>query len=86
MTKFVIQVQLRVGLVAEEVAEPALGRGQGPAFALGVVLDLVAVDAADAEVGRLGMGEVVAADRGGRLHGEALGQVDIRVDPAQPAG
>ena len=42
----------------------------------GVVLELVAPDPPEAEVGRLRMPEVVAADRGARQHRERLGQAD----------
>ena len=47
-------------VVAEVGREPALGLGQGPALALGVVGDLVATEPADDEVLRLRVGEVPA--------------------------
>src|SRR5689334_25059376 len=67
----------RVGtlaLVVEVGGEPALRGCQVEAFPAGVVLDLVALDLAHAEVLRLGPPEVVSADRGAGQHGEALGE------------
>src|SRR6185369_7744027 len=65
----------RLSLVVEDRAQPALGGLQVPALAARVVGDLVLLDPADAEVVALGVGEVEAGDRRGRVHGEALGEV-----------
>ena len=48
------------------------------AFAPRVIFYLIAVDTADAEVGRLRMGEIVTADRCRRRHGETLRQGNAR--------
>src|SRR6185295_2159686 len=68
-----------LALVVQVGGEPALHRGDVHTLAPGVFLDLVALDLADAEVLGLRVPEVPAADRGGRQHGEALGQGDARV-------
>src|SRR6478735_11035550 len=65
-----------IGVVAEVRREPALGLGNGPALARGVVGDLVGADAADDEVLRLRVGEVPARDGGARPHRHALGELD----------
>src|ERR1700736_3823118 len=62
-------------LVVQDRGEPAFGLGQRPALAAGVVGRLVALDLADAEVVRVGMGEVEAGDRRRRSHGEAFGEL-----------
>src|SRR6266542_1223538 len=72
----------RVGtlaLVVEIGGEPALGRGHVEPLPPRVVLDLVALDLADAEVLRLRVPEVVPAHGGAGEHGVALGQRDPRV-------
>src|SRR5438132_1494270 len=61
-------------VVVEDRGEPSLGLGHGPALAAGVVLDLVALDLADAEIAALGMAEIEPADRGCRPHGKAFGE------------
>src|SRR5688572_10195591 len=58
------------GFVVEDGGEPALGGLQVPALALGVVRHLVALNAADAEVVGLRMGEVEPRHRRWRGHGE----------------
>src|SRR3954452_22134823 len=65
-----------VGVVAEVRRQPALRLGQGPALALGVVLDLVASQPADDEVLRLRVAEVPPGHRGSRPHRPALGELD----------
>ena len=67
------------GIVVEVGAEPAFDFGDGHALALVVVGDLVAVDLAEGEVARLGVGEVEAADAGAGPHGEGLGDLHAGV-------
>src|SRR6187431_312920 len=67
--------------VPNVLAQVLLGLLERDAAAAGVVLDLVAADAGDAEILGLRMGEVVARHRRGRDHGEALGQRDAGVLP-----
>src|SRR6185369_14310379 len=69
----------RVGtlaLVVEVGGQPALHRGHVQPLSPRVVLDLVALDLADAEVLRLRPPEVVPADRRAGQHRVALGQRD----------
>src|ERR1700758_358062 len=63
-------------IIVEDRRQPFFGLLDGPAFARGVVFDLVALDAADAEVVAFGVAEIEAADRGARPHGEAFGELD----------
>src|SRR5262245_60725808 len=63
-------------VVVEHRREPFLRFGDGPALARGIVLDLVALDLADAEIVAVGMAEIEPADRRARPHGEALGEPD----------
>src|SRR5579885_2681151 len=63
-------------------AQPALDLLDRSLLARGVVLELVAPDPADGEVACLRVGEVEAADRRGRGHRVALGQVDP--EPPRP--
>src|SRR3954454_8377987 len=62
-------------VVAEVRGEPALGLGGGPAFAVGVVGDLVGSEAADDEVLRLRVAEVDSRPRSPRRHRHRLGQL-----------
>src|SRR5688572_26158235 len=64
------------GLVIEVGGEPPLHRPVVLALAVPVVLDLVALDPPHREVARVGMGEVEAADRRRRVHGEGLRKSD----------
>src|SRR5690606_11880912 len=57
-------------------AEPPLHLLDAEPLAARVVLDLVAIDPADAEVLGGGVGEVQAADAGAWPHGERLGDAD----------
>src|SRR5215831_2057708 len=50
--------------------------GHAPTLAGGVVLDLIALDLADAEIVALGMAEIEPADGSARPHGEALGELE----------
>src|SRR5262245_23364149 len=61
-------------IVVEDRREPLLGLGHPPSLALRIILDLIALDLAAAEIAALGMAEVEPAHRGGRPHGEALGE------------
>jgi hypothetical protein len=58
--------------IVEDRGQPAFGDGGGPALAAGVVLGLVALNLADAEIVRLRVGEVEAGNGGGRVHREAV--------------
>jgi hypothetical protein len=62
------------GVVVEHRREPLLRLLGAPALAQRVILDLVALDLADAEIGALRVAEIEPAHRGARPHGEALGQ------------
>src|SRR5262245_37608543 len=70
-----IRLSLRRGargderIVVEHRREPFLRFGDRPALARGIVLDLVALDFADAEIVAVGMAEVEPADRRARPHG-----------------
>src|SRR5207302_10380933 len=61
-------------IVVEHRREPALSFRHAPTLARRIVLDLIALDLADAEVMRFGVTEIEAADRGARPHREAFGQ------------
>src|SRR5574340_1269406 len=63
------------GRVTEIRRQPALGGFKVHAFALGVILNLVAVDLADGEVAGFGMREIKPADRRRWPHGEMLGDL-----------
>src|SRR5262249_41715133 len=63
-------------VIVEHRREPLLRLGHAPTLARGVVLDLIALDLADAEIMALGMAEVEPADRSARPHGEALGELE----------
>src|SRR5262249_26721015 len=67
-------LEVRAPLIPDVRPQPFLGLLDRHAAAAGVVLDLVAAYAGDAEILRLGMGEVVARHRRRGQHGEALGQ------------
>src|SRR6185503_19984357 len=60
--------------VVKDWQQPALRLGDAPALAPGIVLNLVALDLADAEIAGIGMAEIEAADRSARPHGKALGE------------
>src|SRR5476651_511743 len=62
------------GIVGQERRQRFLALSHAPALAFGVILDLIAVDAADAEIGALGMGEIKSRHRSARPHGEAFGE------------
>src|SRR5260221_13034765 len=64
------------GAIVEPGREPLLRLGHAPALARGVVLDLIALDLADAEIVALGMAEVEPAHGSARPHGEALGELE----------
>ncbi len=72
-------VDLFLGFVGQQRRQPALRLGQGPLLACGVVDDLLAADAHDAEIARLRMAEVPAAHRRRRGHHAALGEVQAEV-------
>src|SRR5512144_2825705 len=61
--------------VIEDRRQPAFALRNAPALAPGVILDLVALDLADAEIGALRMAEIKPAHRRARPYGEALGQL-----------
>src|SRR6476646_4250340 len=63
-------------VVIQDRRQPALAFRDAPAFALGIILDLVALDLADAEIGAVRMAEIEPAHRRPRPHGIALGQFD----------
>ena len=61
--------------IVEHRREPALGLRHRPCPCGGVVLDLVALDLADAEIVALRVAEIEPAHRGARPHREALGEL-----------
>ena len=61
--------------VVQHRRQPALGLDHAPALARGVILDLIALDLADAEIGALGVAEIEPRYRRARPHREALGQL-----------
>src|SRR6266700_6043637 len=64
----------RSGRVIEDRRQPFLRLGERPILARGIILDLVALDPADAEISALRMAEIDAAHRGARPHGKAFGE------------
>ena len=62
-------------IVIEDRRQPAFAFHDAPALALGVILDLVALDLADAEIAALRMAEIKPAHRRARPHRKALGQL-----------
>src|SRR5215475_3843509 len=64
----------RQRIVVEDRRQPLLGLLQRLPLTPAIVLDLVALDLADAEVIALGMAEIEAADRSAGPHGKAFGQ------------
>src|SRR5712672_3940223 len=67
------------GIVIEDRREPAFRLLHRPVFASRVVLDLVALDLADAEIMTLRVAEIEPADGSTRPHRETLGQ--LHADP-----
>src|SRR5690348_16924370 len=63
-------------IVIQDRRQPALALGDAPTLAPGIILDLVALDLADAEIGALRMAEIEPAHRRARPHGVALSQFD----------
>src|SRR3954447_12547944 len=66
----------RARIVIQNRREPALGLLHAPPLALGVILDLIALDLADAEIVALRMAEIEPAHRRARPHGKAFGEAD----------
>src|SRR5260370_26722109 len=62
----------RFRIIVELGCQPALRFGETPAFAPRVILPLVALDLADAEITRLGMREIYSAYRRTGPHGITL--------------
>src|SRR5262245_13440349 len=62
-------------IVVQHRREPALRLRDAPALARRIVLDLVALDLADAEVVRVRVAEVETGHGRARPHREALGQL-----------
>src|SRR5262245_27530094 len=67
---------LRPFVIRQIRRQPALRRREIHPLPAGIILDLVAIDLAHAEVLRLRAPEVVAADRRAGQHREALGETD----------
>src|SRR5262249_35704308 len=63
-------------IVVEHRREPLLRLLDAPALAFGVVLDLVALDLADAEIVALRVAEIEPAHRCARPHRKALRELD----------
>src|SRR3954465_5070869 len=68
-----------LSLVIQVGRQPPLYRSDVQLFPAGIILHLVALDLSDPEILRLRAPEVVAADRGRRHHGKALGEADSSV-------
>src|SRR5690242_20518900 len=66
-------------VVRQVRTEPALNLFDRETTAYGVILDLVATEAADTEVAGGGVREDQAADRGGRRHRERLRQPETEL-------
>src|SRR3954447_7146283 len=66
----------RQRIVVKDGRQPLLGLLDAPAFALGVVFDLIALDLADAEIVALRVAEIEAAHGSAGPHRETLGQLD----------
>src|SRR5208282_139462 len=66
----------RQRVVIEDRRQPFLGLRQRPVLALGVILDLIALDFADTEIIAFGMTEIEPAHRSAGPHGEAFGKPD----------
>src|SRR5882672_6089446 len=66
----------RERIIIEDGRQPLLGFLDAPAFALGIILDLVALDLADAEIVAFRVAEIEAAHGGARPHRKALGELD----------
>src|SRR5947209_19615709 len=64
-------------LISQVRCQPALHFGQRHLLSGGVALHLVAGDHVDGEIPRLGVAEIQAADRGGRIHGKTFGEPDV---------
>ena len=64
------------GRVIQPRAEPALGLGEGQAFALRVVGDLILAEFADGKVARLRVRKIEAAHTAAGPHRVALGELD----------
>src|SRR5579863_1254585 len=73
--------------IIEDRPEPALDLADFHALAPRVIFDLVALDLGDAEIMRVGMGDIEAGDRRAWPHRVALGQLhadfSLRVDEAE---
>src|SRR5215204_3528532 len=65
----------RPRIVVEDRRQPSLRLLDRPALAPRVVLDLVALDLADTEIGAVGVTEIEPADRGARPHRKAFRQL-----------
>src|SRR6202012_5773066 len=66
----------RQRIVIENRREPLLGFGDAPVLAQRVILDLIALNLADAEIGSLGMAEIKPAHRSAGPHRKAFGELD----------
>src|SRR5262245_2341867 len=70
-----IRYSIKIRSIVPQVGpQPALRLLEAHTFSSGVVLDLVAADAADREITRMRVCEIQAADRRGWSHRRALGQ------------
>src|SRR5262249_53948773 len=63
-------------VVIEHWREPFFGFGHSPSLAGGIVVDLIALDLADAEVMALRMAEIEPENGSARPHSKAFGQLD----------
>src|SRR5438552_5626150 len=64
------------GNIVQHRRQPALGLGHAHALARSVVLDLLALDLADAEIEAFGVADIETRHRRARPHRTALGQLD----------
>src|SRR5690348_11151713 len=76
MTFFIASGGSVARLVVEDGCKPPFCLGQWPALATGVVLSLVTLDSADAEIVALRMREIKSRHRRSGPHGKALGELD----------
>src|SRR5207248_10063036 len=70
------RLRQRRRIVVENRRQPSLAFGERLVLASRVILDLIALDLADAEIMTVRMTEIEAAHRGARPHREAFGQFD----------
>src|SRR6516225_12395465 len=72
-----------VHVVVEDRRKPLFRFAHAPAFAPGIVFDLIALDLADPEIGAVRVTEIKAAYRRSRPHREAFGKLHANAFASQ---